>query len=59
MASPASPAEMRAYIIERLVGETGEPDRVTDAARALAEKALPAIVRGLERDASARRSPSS
>ena len=33
MASPASPAEMRAYIIERLVGETGEPDRVTDAAR--------------------------
>ena len=38
MASPASPAEMRAYIIERLVGETGEPDRVTDAARSLIEK---------------------
>ena len=47
MASPGSPAAMRAHIIERLVGETGEPDRVTDAARALAEKALPAIVQGL------------
>lgn len=47
MASPASPAETRAYIIERLVGDTGEPDHVTEAARALAERALPAIVRGL------------
>ncbi|MEP9389685.1 FliM/FliN family flagellar motor switch protein [Mesorhizobium sp. KR9-304] len=43
MTSPATPAEMRAYIIERLVGETGEPDRVTDAARAVIEKAAPAI----------------
>ena len=41
MSSPASPAEMRAYIIERLVGETGEPDRVIEAARALAERAMP------------------
>src|SRR5215471_15864508 len=40
MSSPASPAETRAYIIERLVGETGEPDRVIEAARALAERAL-------------------
>ena len=32
MSSPASPADMRAYIIERLVGETGEPDRVVEAA---------------------------
>ena len=47
MASPASPAETRAYIIERLIGDTGEPDHVTEAARALAERALPAIVRGL------------
>jgi flagellar motor switch protein FliM len=47
MASPASPAETRAYILERLVGDTGEPDHVTDAARALAERALPAIMRGL------------
>ena len=40
---PTSPAEMRAYIIERLTGETGEPDRVADAAKALVEKAIPAI----------------
>ncbi len=43
MATPAAPAEMRAYIIERLVGETGEPGRVTDAARGLIERAVPAI----------------
>ncbi len=48
MASPASPAEMRAYIIERLVGETGEPDRVTDAARSLIEKSASAIKDGLK-----------
>jgi flagellar motor switch protein FliM len=47
-AVPSSPAEMRAYIIERLVGETGEPDRVTDAARALVERAVPAIREGLK-----------
>lgn len=46
-ATPANPAEMRAYIVERLVGETGEPERVTDAARALVEKAIPAIREGL------------
>jgi flagellar motor switch protein FliM len=44
MSSPASPAETRAYIIERLVGETGEPDRVVEAARALAERAIPAML---------------
>ena len=44
MSSPASPADMRAYIIERLVGETGEPDRVVEAARALAERAIPAML---------------
>ena len=48
MASPASPAEMRAYIIERLVGETGEPDRVTDAARGIIERSIPAIRDGLK-----------
>jgi flagellar motor switch protein FliM len=48
MASLASPAEMRAYIIERLVGETGEPDRVTDAARSLIEKSASAIKDGLK-----------
>ena len=52
MASPASPAEMRAYIIERLVGETGEPDRVTDAARSLVERSAPAIREGLKQNLS-------
>jgi flagellar motor switch protein FliM len=47
MANPVTPADMRAYIIERLVGETGEPDHVTEAARKLAERALPAITDGL------------
>ena len=42
-ALPSSPAEMRAYIVERLVGETGEPERVTEAARGLVEKAIPPI----------------
>jgi flagellar motor switch protein FliM len=48
MTSPASPADTRALIVERLVGETGEPDQIVAAARALAERALPAIVQGLE-----------
>ncbi len=48
MSAPASPAEMRAFIVERLVGDTGEPDQVAAAARALAECAVPAIVRGLQ-----------
>lgn len=46
MAQPASPADMRAYIVERLVGEIGEPDHIVDTARALAERALPAIRQG-------------
>lgn len=49
-AVPSSPAEMRAYIIERLVGETGEPERVTDAARALIERAVPPIREGLKQN---------
>jgi flagellar motor switch protein FliM len=48
MPAPTSPAELQAYIIERLVGETGEPERVTDAARGLLEKAVPAIRQGLK-----------
>lgn len=48
MGLPSTPAEMRAYIVERLVGETGEPDRVTETARALIEGALPAIKEGLK-----------
>ncbi len=47
MSAAASPAEMRAFIVERLVGDTGEPDQVAAAARALAERAVPAIVQGL------------
>lgn len=47
---PSSPAEMRAYIIERLVGETGEPDRVSDAAKALIERTIPAIREGLKQN---------
>jgi flagellar motor switch protein FliM len=47
MSAPASPAETRAYIIERLVGDTGEPDRVIGAARALAERALPPMLASL------------
>jgi flagellar motor switch protein FliM len=49
-AVPASPAEMRAYIIERLVGETGEPGRVTDAARRLIERSIPAVREGLKQN---------
>ena len=47
MSSPASPAETRAYIIERLVGETGEPDHVIEAARAMAERAVPVVLAAL------------
>lgn len=48
MTSAASPADTRSFIVERLVGETGEPDRVVAAARALAERALPGIMQGFE-----------
>jgi flagellar motor switch protein FliM len=47
MTSPASPADTRTFIVERLVGETGEPEQVVAAARALAERAVPAIMAGL------------
>ena len=46
MASPANPAQTRAYIVERLVGEIGDPDHIVETARALAERALPAIRQG-------------
>ena len=48
MTSPASPADTRAFIVERLVGETGEPEQVVAAARALVERAVPTIVAGLQ-----------
>ena len=61
MASPASPAETQALIaeklgaevdrgtqiVERLVGETGEPERVIEAMRGVAEKAAPEIAAAL------------
>lgn len=50
MTSVASPAETRSFIVERLVGETGEPDQVIGAARALAERAVPAIIAGLQQN---------
>jgi flagellar motor switch protein FliM len=39
-----SPAEARSYILERLVGDTAEPDRITGAAHKFAQRALAAIV---------------
>jgi flagellar motor switch protein FliM len=42
-----TPVPQRSALIDRLVGETAEPDRVTAAARALGERALPLIARGL------------
>lgn len=46
-AEPGSPSALRNMLIERLVGDTAEPDRVTQAARALGERALPQIERAL------------
>lgn len=41
--SGASPAQMRDLIVERLTGATGDPERVTGAARALAERCLASV----------------
>ena len=43
MASPASPAETRAFILERLIGDRGETQHVIDAARTLGTRALPIL----------------
>ena len=37
-ALPSTPAEMQAYIVARLVGDTAEPAKVLDAARKLADR---------------------
>lgn len=47
MTGAANPAELRASIVERLIGETGEPDHIVSAARAVAERALPNIIQAL------------
>ena len=43
MAALGSPADTRAFIVERLVGDTGEPGQVSAVARAFAERALPSL----------------
>ncbi|HEV2898112.1 MAG TPA: FliM/FliN family flagellar motor switch protein [Pseudaminobacter sp.] len=43
MASTASPAETRAFILERLVGDRGETQHVVEAARGLGARALPIL----------------
>ncbi|TPN54912.1 MULTISPECIES: FliM/FliN family flagellar motor switch protein [unclassified Mesorhizobium] len=47
MTSPGSPAQARSLIIERLVGDSGEADQVIDAGRAVAERAVPLLQKGL------------
>lgn len=43
MPQPGSPAAQRELLIERLVGESAEPDRVSETARALGVRALAPI----------------
>jgi flagellar motor switch protein FliM len=47
VSAPQTPADLRAYIVERLVGDTGEPCALLDAARSLAERAAPKIAAAL------------
>lgn len=39
----AEPVDPRRFIVERLIGDTGEPDHIIKAAKSLAMRALPAI----------------
>lgn len=48
LAAPDGTPESRAFILERLVGEIGEPDRVLQSARSLGERAAPAVAEALE-----------
>lgn len=45
--APGSPAALRNLLVERLVGETAEPDRVAASAKALGERALPPMAKAL------------
>jgi flagellar motor switch protein FliM len=47
MASLASPADLQAYIIERLVGDTGEPDKLTVSAQAMLERSVASVAEAL------------
>ncbi|MGE0500346.1 MAG: FliM/FliN family flagellar motor switch protein [Rhizobiaceae bacterium] len=46
MTSPGTPADTRAYIVERLVGDTGEPEHVVASGRALAERTVSGMATG-------------
>jgi flagellar motor switch protein FliM len=50
MSLSASPADLRAHILERLTGATGEPDHLIAAARGFAERALPSILEKINGD---------
>lgn len=47
MASVGTPAETRDFILERLVGDTGEPERVVTAAQSVGERAVAGIAQGI------------
>lgn len=47
MASVGTPAETRDFILERLVGDTGEPERVANAAQSVGERAVAGIAQGI------------
>ncbi len=49
MANAVSPADARAYILERLVGETGEPDKVVEAGRKLGKRTVAELDERLNR----------
>lgn len=48
----AEPIDPRRFIVERLIGDTGEPDHILKAARSLAMRALPAIRQSLNEQVS-------
>ncbi|WP_295807309.1 FliM/FliN family flagellar motor switch protein [uncultured Nitratireductor sp.] len=48
MALTEDPELMRALVVERLVGATGDPRRVSEAARSCASRALPRVMESLE-----------
>jgi flagellar motor switch protein FliM len=45
MTSPASPAQTRSYIVERLIGASGATEQVISVARGLGERALPGFIK--------------
>jgi flagellar motor switch protein FliM len=53
MSSPAGPAQIRSQIVERLIGASGATEHVVNAARSLAERALPVLLKELNASLSA------